>query len=179
MSVVPTGITVPVDAPIGIVVPASGSGETGLAVSWPGKKLPQTCMYPGEVCSCIAGMDSARATGLVCGNTAKISVSPRKWSAWGWVMYTYPGSQSWAFTHAASSRPSCSVMRQSTSRAPSSSMIRVEVVGGQVAGPTASSKPGIRRTGPDDRLDHKSNRGHEAQQSGNQEHPGDTEPADS
>src|ERR1700756_192732 len=33
-------------------------------------------------------------------------------------------------------------MRQSTSRAPSSSLIRVEVDGGQVAGPTASSKPG-------------------------------------
>jgi hypothetical protein len=60
----------------------------------------------------------------------------------GWVMYTYPGSQSWDFTHVASSRPSCSVMRQSTSRAPSSSMIRVEVVGGQVAAPTASSNPG-------------------------------------
>jgi hypothetical protein len=64
VSVVPTGITVPVDPPIGIVVPASGSGETGLAVSWPGKKPPQTCMYAGEVCSCIAGMDPARATGL-------------------------------------------------------------------------------------------------------------------
>ena len=44
MSVVPTGITVAVDPPIGIVVPASGSGETGLAVSWPGKNPPQTCM---------------------------------------------------------------------------------------------------------------------------------------
>src|SRR5215470_10962145 len=57
-------------------------------------------------------------------------------------MYTYPGSRWWDFTHAASSRPSCSVMRQSTSRAPRSSLIRVEVDGGQVAGPTASSKPG-------------------------------------
>jgi hypothetical protein len=32
---------------------------------------------------------------------------------------------------------------------------------------------------PDDGLDHKSDGGHEAQQSWNQEHPGDTEPADS
>src|SRR5215470_516113 len=57
-------------------------------------------------------------------------------------MYTYPGSRSWDFTQAASFRPSCAVMRQSTSRAPPSSLIRVEVDGGQVAGPTASSKPG-------------------------------------
>src|SRR5580704_10671000 len=33
-------------------------------------------------------------------------------------------------------------MRQSTSRAPPSSLIRVEVDGGQVAGPTAAAKPG-------------------------------------
>ncbi len=113
-----------------------------MPVSWPGKNPPQTCMYPGEICSSIAGMDSARATGLAAGNAARISGSPRKWSAWGCVMYTYPGSQSWDFTQAASFRPSCSVMRQSTSRAPPSSLIRVEVDGGQVAGPTASAKPG-------------------------------------
>jgi tetratricopeptide (TPR) repeat protein len=118
------------------------AGGTGLAVSWPGKNPPQTCMYPGEICSSIAGMDSARATALASGNAARISGSPRKWSAWGWVIYTYAGSRSWDFTHAASSRPSCWVMRQSTSRAPPSSLIRVEVDGGQVAGPTASSKPG-------------------------------------
>lgn len=99
-------------------------------------------MYPGEICSSIAGMDSARATGLASGKAARISVSPRKWSAWGWVMYTYPGSQSRDFTHAASSRPSCSVMRQSTSSPPPPSLISVAVVGGQVAWPTASSKPG-------------------------------------
>ena len=90
----------------------------------------------------MAGMDSASATGLASGNAARISGSPRKWSAWGWVMYTYPGSRPRDFTHAASFRPSCWVMRQSTSRAPPSSLIRVEVDGGQVAGPTASSKPG-------------------------------------
>src|SRR5262244_4409908 len=53
-----------------------------------------------------------------------------------------PGLAVVGFTQAASFRPSCSVMRQSTSRAPPSSLIRVEVDGGQVAGPTASSKPG-------------------------------------
>src|SRR5215813_9694399 len=53
-----------------------------------------------------------------------------------------PGLAVVGFTQAASFRPSCSVMRLSTSRAPPSSLIRVEVDGGQVAGPTASSKPG-------------------------------------
>src|SRR5215469_12825796 len=142
VSVVPTGITVAAESPTGTVVPASGVGATGMMGSWPGKNPPQTCMYPGEICSSIAGMDSARATGLAAGNAARISGSPRKWSAWGCVMYTYPGSRPRDFTQAASFRPSCSVTRQSTSRAPSSSLIRVEVDGGQVAGPTASSKPG-------------------------------------
>src|SRR2546421_2850274 len=53
-----------------------------------------------------------------------------------------PGLAVVGFHPGASFRPSCSVMRQSTSRAPPSSLIRVEVDGGQVAGPTASSKPG-------------------------------------
>jgi hypothetical protein len=57
-------------------------------------------------------------------------------------MYTYPGSRSWDFTQAASFRPSCLVTRQSISKAPRSSLIRVDVDGGQVAEPTASSKPG-------------------------------------
>src|SRR4029077_212536 len=73
------------------VTPVSGFGATGLAVSWPGKNPPHTFMYPGEICSSIAGMDSARATGLASGNAARISGNPRKWSAWGWVMYTHPG----------------------------------------------------------------------------------------
>jgi hypothetical protein len=94
VSVVPTGSTVAAELPTGMVVPASGTGGTGLPVSWPGKKPPQTCMYPGEICSSIAGMDSARATGLASGNSARISGSPRKWSAWGWVMYTYLSSRS-------------------------------------------------------------------------------------
>jgi hypothetical protein len=80
--VVPTGITVAAEPPTGTVVPSSGAGGTGSAVSWPGKNPPQTCMYPGEICSSIAGMDSARATGLAAGNAARISGSPRKWSAW-------------------------------------------------------------------------------------------------
>ena len=78
VSVVPTGITVAAEPPTGTVVPASGAGGTGLAVSWPGKNPFQTCMYPGEICSSIAGMDSARATGLASGNAARISGSPRK-----------------------------------------------------------------------------------------------------
>jgi hypothetical protein len=81
MSVVPTGITVAAEPPTGTVVPTSAAGETGLAVSWPGKNSPQTCMYPGEICSSIAGMDSDRATGLASGNGARISGSTRKWSA--------------------------------------------------------------------------------------------------
>ena len=44
MSVVPTGMSVAAELPTGMVVPASGYGATGLAVSWPGKNPPQTCM---------------------------------------------------------------------------------------------------------------------------------------
>src|ERR1700727_92255 len=135
-------MTVAGERPTGSVGPARGAGATGLPVSWPGKKPPQTCMYPGEICSSMAGIDSARATGLALGNAARISGSPRKWSACGWVMYTYSGSTSWDFTHAASSRPSRSVMRQSISRAPPPPLTRVEVDGGHVAWPTACSKPG-------------------------------------
>src|ERR1700722_1220475 len=134
-------MTVAVERPTGSVVPVSGAGATGRPVSWPGKKPPQTCMYPGEICSSMAGIDSARATGLACGNAARMAGSPRKWSACGWVMYTYSGTTSWDLTHAASSRPSRSVMRQSISTAPPSPLIRVEVDGGHVAWPTACSKP--------------------------------------
>src|ERR1700678_2433713 len=57
-------------------------------------------------------------------------------------MYTYSGATSCELTHAANSRPSRTVMRQSISTAPPSPLIRVEVDGGQVAWPTACSKPG-------------------------------------
>jgi len=83
---IPTGITMASELPIGIVVPASAAGATGSLVSWPGKKPPQTSMYAAETCSSIAGIDSASATGLARGKAARICGSPRKWSAWGCVM---------------------------------------------------------------------------------------------
>ncbi|MEV5533818.1 hypothetical protein [Streptomyces prunicolor] len=83
MSLVPTGITVAEEPPIGIVRPVSGPGATGSPVNWPGKNPPQTRMYPGEICSRIAETDSASATGLACGKAARISGSPRRWSACG------------------------------------------------------------------------------------------------
>ena len=72
--------------PITISVPSSGCGPTGSSVNWSGKNPPHARRYPGEICSFIPGMDSVNAIGLACGKAARISVSPRKWSAWGWVM---------------------------------------------------------------------------------------------
>ena len=62
-------------AQAGDVVPASGVGETGLAVSWPGKNQPQTCMYPGEICQLqpLLFSDETGGTMLTRGTAAGVS----------------------------------------------------------------------------------------------------------
>jgi len=80
------GVRHPVDELAG----GGAAAERGLEVGHVASAF--TDLAAGVVVRCLrvamAGIESARATGLTCGNAARMAGSPRKWSACGWVMYT-------------------------------------------------------------------------------------------